>query len=191
MKREEMRRAKQGAVDLFAKAGIMLTTEEAENIEIAEFGLNDWDRQGLAIVTYVNTERYCAKELVLLPYQTCPEHMHPPVGDDPGKMETFRCRYGKVYLCVEGEPSAGRTAAVPPGSEAGYTVFREIVLRPGEQFTISPGMLHWFQAGEEGAVISEFSSTSRDEFDLFTDNRIVRVPPAEAEDRQAADASDV
>jgi len=36
--------------------------------------------------------------------------------------------------------------------------------------------LHWFQAGEEGAIVSEFSSTSRDESDIFTDLRIRRVP---------------
>jgi D-lyxose ketol-isomerase len=48
------------------------------------------------------------------------------------------------------------------------------VLRPGEQFTIPPNTLHWFRAGPEGAVVSEFSSTSRDELDEFTDPRIRR-----------------
>ena len=28
------------------------------------------------LCVYVNTERVCAKEMVLFPYQTCPEHMH-------------------------------------------------------------------------------------------------------------------
>lgn len=49
-------------------------------------------------------------------------------------------------------------------------------LLPGEQFTIPPNTHHWFQAGEEGAIVSEFSSTSRDAFDIFTDPRIKRVP---------------
>jgi len=35
------------------------------------------------------------------------------------------------------------------------------------------------QAGEEGAVVSEFSSTSRDDLDVFTDRRIVRAPAVE------------
>jgi D-lyxose ketol-isomerase len=56
-----------------------------------------------------------------------------------------------------------------------YTVFHEIALRPGEQFTISPNTLHWFQSGPEGAVVSEFSSTSTDEFDIFTDPNIRRA----------------
>jgi len=48
------------------------------------------------------------------------------------------------------------------------------LLQPGEQFTIEPDTLHWFQAGDEGAVVSEFSTRSRDEADVFTDPRIVR-----------------
>ena len=40
------------------------------------------------------------------------------------------------------------------------------------QHTIPPGTLHWFQAGPEGAVVSEFSTTSRDELDEFTDENV-------------------
>ena len=57
-----------------------------------------------------------------------------------------------------------------------YTVWNEIVLRPGEQYTLAPDILHWFQAGAEGAVVSEFSTRSRDESDIFTDPEIHRVP---------------
>jgi D-lyxose ketol-isomerase len=91
-------------------------------------------------------------------------------------METFRCRWGKVWLYVEGEPAAFPKARVPEGSKDYYTVFREIELVPGLQYTIPSDMLHWFQAGDQGAIISEFSSTSRDESDVFTDPRIQRVP---------------
>lgn len=91
-------------------------------------------------------------------------------------METFRCRYGKVFLYVEGEPAASVQAVVPGGSEPYYTVFHEIELVPGQQYTIPPDTLHWFQAGDEGAVVSEFSSTSRDEFDVFTDPNFKRLP---------------
>jgi len=44
----------------------------------------------------------------------------------------------------------------------------------GDQLTISPDTLHWFQAGEEGAIVSEFSTRSRDETDVFTDPSIRR-----------------
>lgn len=162
-------------MDYLRKANIVLTPEEQKNIEVADFGLGDLENTGLELVVYVNTDRYCAKELVLFPRQTCPEHRHPPVNGDPGKMETFRCRWGEVYLYVEGEPTPNPKGKPPTGREKHYTVWHEIVLRPGEQYTIPPNTKHWFQAGDEGAVVSEFSSTSRDEADIFTDPEIERI----------------
>lgn len=168
--------ARTRAAQMLADAGIVLTLGERAGIEVADFGLGELEQSGLLLVTYVNTDRYCAKELVLLPGQTCPEHRHPPVGDDPGKQETFRCRWGRVYLYVEGPPMPHVRVRVPENGRDFYTVFHEIALGPGEQHTIPPNTRHWFQAGEAGAVVSEFSSTSRDEHDLFTDPRIVRAP---------------
>jgi D-lyxose ketol-isomerase len=139
---------------MLAEAGIVLTDSEREQIEVADFGLGRLDEIGLQLVVYVNTERVCAKELVLFPGQTCPEHRHPPADDSPGKEETFRCRTGSVRLHVDGEG--------------------ELVLRPGGQLTIPPDTLHWFQAGDDGAIVSEFSTRSRDESDVFTDPRIRR-----------------
>jgi D-lyxose ketol-isomerase len=139
-------------------------------------GLGELETTGLELVVYINTERVCAKELVLFPGQTCPEHRHPPIGDDPGKEETFRCRWGLVYLYVEGPPVAQPVARPPAARAHTYTVCHEVVLRPGEQWTIPPNTLHWFQAGSEGAVVSEFSTRSRDEYDIFTDPDIRRLP---------------
>src|SRR6185437_11532858 len=64
-------------------------------------------------------ERCCAKELVLFPGQTCPEHRHPPLGPDkPGKEETFRCRWGTVYLYVARAPgSQGASGQAAASSE--------------------------------------------------------------------------
>ena len=39
----------------------------------------DPERTGLQMVTYANTERCCAKEMVLFAGQTCPEHRHMPL----------------------------------------------------------------------------------------------------------------
>ncbi len=179
IKRSELRRIQSRAAGMLEQAGIVLSPKEIGNIEVAEFGLGQLERTGLELVVYVNTDRYCAKELVLFPRQTCPEHRHPPVAGGPGKMETFRCRWGKVRLYVEGEPTAEPKGRVPEGSEDYYTVFREIELNPGDQHTIPPDTLHWFQAGDDGAIVSEFSSTSRDESDVFTDPRIKRIPEIE------------
>ena len=179
IKRSQVKKAQAKVAEMMAKAGIFLSEEDKAKIEIAELGLGEFERTGLGLLTYVNNDRYCAKELVLWPGQTCPEHRHPPVGKDPGKMETFRCRAGRVFLYVEGVPAKSIQAKIPVGSEKFYKVMHEIDLKPGEQYTIPPNTWHWFQAGPEGAVVSEFSSTSRDELDEFTDTRIERIPKIE------------
>jgi D-lyxose ketol-isomerase len=150
----EVEAARSRAGAMLATAGIVLTPAEQQAIEVADFGLSRLEEIGLQVVVYVNTERVCAKELVMFPRQTCPEHRHPPVEGEPGKEETFRCRAGTVHLHVEG---AG-----------------EIVLGPGDQYTVAPNTLHWFQAGGEGAIVSEFSTRSRDELDVFTDPLVAR-----------------
>ena len=174
--RKQLIATQERAAAMLAHAGIQITPDEQRNIEVVDLGLGELERTGLELVVYINNDRYCAKELVLFPRQTCPEHRHPPVEGLPGKMESFRCRWGKVWLYVAGEASSNRHGIPPAGSEPYYTVFHEITLNPGEQYTIPPDTMHWFQAGEEGAIISEFSSTSRDDTDLFTDPRIHRRP---------------
>ena len=98
------------AAELLADAGIVLTPDERDAIEVADFGLNRLEEIGLQIVVYVNTDRVCAKELVLFPGQLCPEHRHPPVGADPGKEETFRCRRGSVLL---GSTDTAKSSSLP------------------------------------------------------------------------------
>ena len=101
------------------------------------------------------------------------------LGDYPGKEETFRVRYGTCYLYVEGEPCANPAVMPPERDKEYYTVWHEIKLEPGEQYTLYPNTKHWFQAGSEGAVVSEFSTRSYDEYDIFTDPNIKRIPEVE------------
>lgn len=163
------------AVASLAAAGIALTPGERAGIEVVDFGLNRLEEVGLQVVVYVNRPRVCAKELVLFPNQTCAEHRHPPYDGTPGKEETFRVRAGLVYLHVEGEPTPDPKAR-PARAELGvYSAAREVVLGPGEQFLIPANTRHWFQAGGDGAIVSEFSSESRDDLDIFTDPDIRRA----------------
>ena len=103
MNAAEIEAAKNRANERLREAGLLLTDEEAGRLEVADLGLGEFDTTGLVLFTYVNNPFYCAKELILFPHQTCPEHRHPPVAGAPGKMETFRCRRGKVWLYVEGD----------------------------------------------------------------------------------------
>ncbi len=177
MKYSEMQACAQEALRYYEKAHIILTDAEKEQIEVADFGLGRVQNVGLQLLVYVNTDRVCAKEMVLFPGQSCPEHWHVATNGMPGKEETFRCRYGTVYLYVDGEGQMDAIQAQLPQTKV--TVFHEIVLLPGDQYTLLPGTKHWFQAGSEGAVISEFSTHSTDETDQFTDAQIVRLPQIE------------
>jgi len=181
--KSERAQARERAAELLADAGVVITDDERDEMEVVDYGLGDLESVGTEIVVYENNDRYCAKELVLFPGQTCPEHRHPPFEEYPGKRETFRCRAGEVYLYVESEDetetvdteSADDWSVAPPLREEFYTASDEIRLEPGEQYTIPPDTRHWFAAGEEGAVISEFSSPSYDEKDVFTDPKIDRM----------------
>ena len=91
MTKEFYEQVRAEALPYYEKAHIVLTDKEKENLEIVDFGMQDnFYNLGICIVTYVNNERYCGKEMMLFPHQTCAEHWHPPV--DTGKQETFRCR---------------------------------------------------------------------------------------------------
>ncbi len=177
MELAEIKRLREKTAEFLEKADIIITPEEKENIEIADLGLNDIENVGIQVIVYENNDRYCAKELILFPRQICPEHRHPPVSDkNIGKQETFRCRWGEVYLYVEGEATVNPKARVPEKYKKHLHVWEEIVLYPGQQYTLAPNTRHWFQAGDEGAIISEFSSSSNDETDIFSDPQITRIP---------------
>ena len=62
----------------------------------------------------------------MFPGQTCPEHWHPTLNGVLGKEETFRCRWGTVYLYVPGAPATKMASRPPAGSEAYYTVRHEV-----------------------------------------------------------------
>jgi len=177
MKRDVAERIRSRAVEILKRACIPVTPDEIRAMEIADLGLGDIERVGLQVVVYANNNRYCAKELILLPGQLFLEHRHPPIDEgNIGKQETFRCRWGEGYLYVAGERTPSPRASVPEVYRSHLTVHREIILKPGDQHTLVPGERHWFQGGPQGAVISEFSSTSIDEEDIFTDPRVLRIP---------------
>jgi D-lyxose ketol-isomerase len=172
--REEQQGARRRAAAMIRGAGIRITDPEADGIEVVDFGLSRLAQEGVQVLTLVQTERISVKVLALFPNQTEPEHWHPPVGSDPGKEETVRVISGTVFFYVPGEDSF-KEGFLLKGKEHCYTARHELVLRPGDQITLAPGIAHWFQARDEGAVMYSFSTIARDAMDQFTDKEIVRT----------------
>jgi D-lyxose ketol-isomerase len=172
--RRQQADARERAAALMRRAGVHLKDDEVSRIEVVDFGLSRLEQEGVQVFTMVQTERISAKVLAMLPDQTEPEHWHPPVGDDPGKEETIRVIAGTVYFYTPG-PDTFREGFIVAGKDRCYTMRHELVMRPGDQITLAPGVKHWFQARSDGAVMYSFSTIARDALDRFTDPDIVRV----------------
>ncbi|MGI6512587.1 MAG: D-lyxose/D-mannose family sugar isomerase [Catenisphaera adipataccumulans] len=164
--------------EIYKKSKIAFTPEELANIDYAGYGLDNVEEEGLNLIVYYNGDKYCAKEMALLPGQACPQHTHPDIEGREGKQETLRCRWGVVYVYYDdGTPldESKIHTSVPSKNKQYYTAGHEVILHPGEQFTMMPRVAHWFKAGDDGAVISEFSTPSFDEFDTYENPAIKRI----------------
>lgn len=177
-----MKVTKEAVNQYYQKAGIVLTEDEKERIQIMDYGLGRLDELGLQLFVYVNTDRYCAKELVLFPEQTCPEHRHPPVNGEKGKEETFRCRYGSVYLYVEGEHAlppffrpAKTSGILPSGMKSGSRPESNIPFRQIQSIGSKPErmarlLLSFHQQAQTNTIflqIQEFSEWEMLSFAFF------------------------
>lgn len=155
-------------------SGIQITDEEAHGIEVVDFGLSTLEKEGVQVLTLVQTDRISIKVLVLFPNQTEPEHWHPPVGDDPGKEETIRVIAGTVYFYIPGG-NTFKEGFIVDGKDDCYTMRKEVIMKPCDQITLQPGEKHWFQARDGGAVMYSFSTIARDALDQFSDPDIERI----------------
>ena len=171
--REQLKATQQKAAEMIRQSGITIADDEASKIEVVDFGLSNLEREGVQVLTLVQTERISVKVLVLFPNQTEPEHWHPPVGNDPGKEETVRIIAGTVYFYIPGEDTFIKGFIVE-GKDDCYTMRKEVVMQPSDQITLASGKKHWFQTRETGAVMYSFSTIARDALDQFTDPKIGR-----------------
>lgn len=180
--RKEFEAAQLKAAAMIREAGVVISDDEAKAIEVVDFGLSHLLVEGAQILTLAQTERLSIKLLALFPNQTEPEHWHPPYKDDPGKEETVRIVSGELLFYVPDETgAAARPATIPAGKEDCYTCYKEIVMNPGDQLTLQPGVKHWFKAGANGSVLYSISTVARDALDKFTDISIERMTRIEDE----------
>ncbi len=146
MKHREVAAAQAQVRRQIEEAGLPLAPDA--HIEITDFGLGRFAREGLGSVIRVNEPEYCSKYLTLLPGQECPRHFHKL------KKETFFALRGEVSLDVDGEP---------------------VHLSPGMRYTLEPGTKHSFRS-DTGAVIEEVSTHDENSDSYFDDPAIVRDP---------------
>lgn len=172
----EVREAKAACATLLQKAGVALSGEELSTMEVADFGLGDYRAEGAQIASFVSTDRVALKVICLLPGQTLPEHWHTAMEGYEGKEETLRVLFGSLRVYLPGESGGPVKGFIPKGKERCYTCRKEVCLAPVEQITLPPGVKHWFQGGEGGAVLFSISSMATCTMDPFTDPDIVRVP---------------
>ena len=171
--RAEHKNAQGKAAGMIQKSGIKIGEDEIDRIEVVDFGLSHLEIEGAQILTFFSTDRVTAKVIALFPGQTLPEHWHLPVGDDPGKQEIIRVVDGTACICIPGDDTL-KSAKIPAGKEDMYTCRHEVVMKECDQLILEPGTKHWFQAGDEGAIMYSFSTCARDMLDRFTDPKVVR-----------------
>ncbi|MBP7402901.1 MAG: D-lyxose/D-mannose family sugar isomerase [Clostridia bacterium] len=170
---DEFFEARREAAVMIRAAGIYVGGDEEDRITVTDFELGDLRKEGAQILEWLNTKRVCVRLIALFPFQTLPEHHHRRTKSDPGKEETLRVVSGTVLVYVPGEDTMVY-GSVPRFQEEHYTVRHEIVLNPGDQYTLAPGTVHWFQAGGDGAVMYTFCSAARDANNIFTNPATVK-----------------
>jgi D-lyxose ketol-isomerase len=138
-------------IDLLRRSGFPVTDAERESLEISDFGLSNLRSEGFAFIDILRSERLRITLIALLPNQTLPQHVHPPYEGEQGKEETIRALSGHTKVYIKGKANAP-DMLVPAGKDPFYTARQEICLDSGEQYTVSPGIEHWFQGGPEGSV---------------------------------------
>ena len=172
--RKEQQHAIDYAWEMCLSAGLPLLPEEKANIEVVDLGLSQLKRIGLMILTLQATHEMAAKLIAQYPWQASAQHRHPSVGDYVGKEETFRGMLGEPCLYLPGEPTPDPRARLPESRRPHYTVWHEIMLKPGVQVYSPPHQWHWFQAGPEGAVILSLSSRPSNYQDHYVDPDVDR-----------------
>ena len=128
-----------------AQAGIVLTLQEQEQIEVVDFGLSELERTGLQLVIYINNDRYCAKELVMIPRQTCAASPSAAQRDQSGQAGDVSLPVGQgLALCrrraQSGYSSActGRQRTILHDLSRDRTASRRPVHDPTEHLALVP-----------------------------------------------------
>ncbi|HXQ81311.1 MAG TPA: D-lyxose/D-mannose family sugar isomerase [Opitutaceae bacterium] len=151
--------------------------------DITDFGLGDFDRNGLTLVNLASEPEYCEKLMFARRNQATPCHTH------ARKKEDIICRTGELTLRLwPGKPAPG--AALPPtfvaridGEPAEIPTGAAIVLAAGSRITLVPGVWHTFWPAGAECIIGEVSTANDDVGDnFFLDPGAGRFPGIEEDE---------
>lgn len=154
-------------------AQIKVSDYEIENIEVTDFGLNNYPAEGAQIITFVNTRKVGFKIIHLLPGQILPEHMHTASLGEEGKEESFRMIWGQMSLYLP--DSILSDNILQDGNTDWYTCKKEKIMLPPETITIQHDIKHWLKGGPSGCLVYSISSWARCALDPFTNPKVTRV----------------
>jgi D-lyxose ketol-isomerase len=147
-----------------------------EEFWVADFNLKNFVEVGMAgIFWIINPEqKYTGVEMFLLPGQSIPEHWHVATKDASPKFESCHVRYGSITLFTEGEEAPGVEKRIPIYQRKIAKARKEKILTAGEiGFAEKEGEKHWFKAGPEGAIMTEYATVHDGAGVRFTDPSIV------------------
>jgi D-lyxose ketol-isomerase len=162
-------------LDLFHRSGFPITDAEWNTLEINDFGLGNLRFEGFAFIDILRSARLRITLIALLSNQSLPQHLHPPYEGEPGKEETLRVISGQTMVYIKGKATDSEML-IPSGKEPFYTARQQIRLNPGEQYTVPPGIEHWFQGGPEGSVNICFQNRVDENKNRFWDPQSLGCP---------------
>lgn len=178
MKRSSINRACQDASACFARHHWSLPPHP--KWDVTDFGLGDFDRCGLTLVTLTAEPEYCEKLMYARRRQTTPCHAHAK------KKEDIICRVGELTLQlwparpVPGARLAPSLRIAIDGEIRDVPTGGELVLPAGSRVTIPSGVWHAFWASSDECIIGEVSTANDDTRDnFFLDPHIGRFPGIE------------
>jgi D-lyxose ketol-isomerase len=92
-----------------------------------------------------------------------------------GKQEYFHTIMGTGSMFVLGEPTANPTFKIPEDQRQYTKALHEVFLEPGTGYHLGVNTPHSVVAGPNGLMVIEFSTTSRDPLDIFTNPKVERI----------------
>ena len=145
--------------------------------DITDFGMGDFSRFGLTLITLTNEPEYCEKIMYARRGQKTPCHTH------ARKKEDIICRTGSLTLELWGsKPGAAPDTTIPArvkvdGVQREIASGGRLVLGAGSRVTLEPGVWHAFWTDGEECIIGEVSTTNDDLNDnFFVDPSVGRFP---------------